>query len=98
MLFPPFSIGDLCLTLSSSQWIESSRQADLFDLLFNRIDPDYMLNLNVMLNLSVAVAVTVSLNTNISKRLKWLETVLTVVDPESRQVGLTVHPQYSLLT
>ncbi|OOQ91366.1 hypothetical protein PEBR_00122 [Penicillium brasilianum] len=67
------------------KWIESSRQADLFDLLFNRIDPDYMLNLNVMLNLSVAVAVTVSLNTNISKRLKWLETVLTVVDPESRQ-------------
>ncbi|KAF3394024.1 hypothetical protein F1880_005477 [Penicillium rolfsii] len=67
------------------KWIESSRQADLFDLLFNRIDPEYMFNLNVMLNLSVAVAVTVSLDTNIGKRLKWLETVLTMVDPESRQ-------------
>jgi hypothetical protein len=54
-----------------------------------RIDPEYMLNLNVMLNLSVAVAVTVSLDTNIGKRLKWLETVLSMVDPESRQVGLT---------
>ncbi|EPS27477.1 hypothetical protein PDE_02420 [Penicillium oxalicum 114-2] len=67
------------------KWIESSRQADLFDRVFVRIDPEYMLNLNVMLNLSVAVAVTVALDTNVGKRLKWLETVLTTVDPESRQ-------------
>lgn len=58
-----------------------------------------MLNLNVMLNLSVAVAVTVSLDTNISKRLKWLETVLTMVDPESRQVRFNLYsPWSSLLT
>jgi hypothetical protein len=59
-----------------------------------------MFNLNVMLNLSVAVAVTVSLDTNIGKRLKWLETVLTMVDPESRQVRLNLlsPPWSSLLT
>ncbi|KAJ5169035.1 uncharacterized protein N7482_004629 [Penicillium canariense] len=70
---------------ASLKWIESSRQADLFDLLFVRIDPEYMTKLNVMLNLSVAVAVTVSLETNIARRLKWLETVLTSVDPEAHQ-------------
>jgi hypothetical protein len=44
--------------------------------------------------------VTVSLDTNIAKRLKWLETVLTMVDPESRQVRLSLlsPPWSSLLT
>ncbi|KAE8150754.1 hypothetical protein BDV25DRAFT_153809 [Aspergillus avenaceus] len=65
----------------SVKWLQSSQQADLFDNLFIRMDPAYLIELSPIVALSVGVAVTSSLQTNVAARLAWLEVVLQTVNP-----------------
>ncbi|PGH13784.1 hypothetical protein AJ79_03484 [Helicocarpus griseus UAMH5409] len=72
------------------RWIQSSQQADLFDNLFIKQDPSFLSDLAPLVILSVSAAVTSSLDTNVMKRLDWLERVFQIVrvrDPEIYEVA-----------
>lgn len=64
----------------------------MFDNLFVRLNPAYMLNLSPIVALSVGVAVTSSLETNLDQRLAWLEFVLGTVNPRvcARSPGIVL--------
>lgn len=70
------------------QWLQSPRQAELFDNLFVRCNPAYIAQLNPLVALSVSAAVTASLTSHIEERLAWLEASLNNVDPTVSPPGL----------
>ncbi|KAJ5693257.1 hypothetical protein N7462_002680 [Penicillium macrosclerotiorum] len=69
-----------------TKWLESERQADLFDKFFAYMDPGYLNRLTLLVRLSVGAAVTSSLQTNVNRRLQWLSVALDGVDPQKIQV------------
>lgn len=62
------------------QWLQSSRQAELFDAVFVRVNPRYLEKVAPLMSLSVSVAITASLETHVEQRLDWLSTVLSNID------------------
>ncbi|TKA62019.1 hypothetical protein B0A49_11037 [Cryomyces minteri] len=62
------------------QWLQSPRQAELFDRLFVRCNPAYLQRLSQLVALSVSAAVTASFETHIVERLMWLESVFSTID------------------
>ncbi|KAK8247211.1 hypothetical protein IWZ00DRAFT_485194 [Phyllosticta capitalensis] len=67
-------------------WLHSPRQAQLFDDLFVRCNPAYVMNLSPLVALSVSAAVTSSLDKNILERLMWLETVFSCINPSDPDI------------
>ncbi|CAK3976639.1 hypothetical protein DOTSEDRAFT_123822 [Lecanosticta acicola] len=62
------------------QWISSDRQAEIFDRLFVRVDPDYLRQVSPLVALTVSAALTSSFDTNLKERLDWLGRVLAQID------------------
>ena len=62
--------------LTYHQWLQSARQAELFDKLFVRVNPQFLQRINPLYALSVSAAVTTSFETNISQRLEWLAQIM----------------------
>ncbi|KAL1306525.1 hypothetical protein AAFC00_005216 [Neodothiora populina] len=72
------------------QWLQSPRQAELFDQLFVRVNPQYLQRLSPLVSLSVSAALTASFGKNVNERLEWLASVLSTInlqDPEIREVA-----------
>ncbi|KAJ5584154.1 uncharacterized protein N7459_003954 [Penicillium hispanicum] len=72
------------------KWLQSEQQADLFDNLFIRVNPRYVVRLSDIVMLSVGVAATASLQTNVAQRLGWLDVVLQNVNlraPDVRELA-----------
>ncbi|KAK7535725.1 hypothetical protein IWX49DRAFT_260129 [Phyllosticta citricarpa] len=67
-------------------WLHSPRQAQLFDDLFVRCNPAYVMNLSPLVALSVSAAVTSSLDKNVLERLMWLETVFNCINPSDPDI------------
>ncbi|KAI1916040.1 hypothetical protein LOZ61_001380 [Ophidiomyces ophidiicola] len=57
---------------ASIKWVQSTKQAELFDTLFIHHDPAYLKTVSPIVSLSVSVAVTSSLKTHPVERLNWL--------------------------
>src|SRR5699024_5924689 len=70
------------LTVHLPQWLQSDQQADLFDNLFVRANPVFLLNVTPIMALSVSVAVSSSFETNVAERLAWLAVILDNVNLE----------------
>ena len=64
------------------QWVRSHQQAALFDDFFVHVNPTYLSQCSALLTLSVSATVTTTLETNVLKRLEWLEVVLGFIDPK----------------
>lgn len=76
--------------LTCIQWLQSPRQADLFDKLFVRVNPQYLSRLSPLVSLSVSAALTTSFDKYVDERLQWLHSVLATInlqDPEIREVA-----------
>lgn len=58
------------------QWLQSSRQGELFDRLFVRCNPQYLRKLTPLVTLSVSAAITASFDSYVDERLEWLSIVL----------------------
>lgn len=68
------------LTDDYLQWLQSPRQADLFDNLFVRVNPEFLISLSPIVALTVAVTVSTSLETNVLDRIAWLEVIISTMD------------------
>lgn len=66
--------------LINIQWISSNRQAEIFDKLFIRVNPDYLQQVSPLVALTVSAAITSSFDTHVTERLDWLGRVLNRVD------------------
>ena len=62
------------------QWLQSARQAELFDAVFVRVNPRYLEQVAPLMSLSVSVAITASMESHVEQRLEWLGTVLSNID------------------
>lgn len=63
------------------QWLQSSRNTELFDSVFSRCNPSYLSQVSPLLALSTGAVVSESLDRNLSARLVWLDAVLQSVNP-----------------
>ncbi|MCJ1307291.1 hypothetical protein MMC25_000937 [Agyrium rufum] len=71
------------------RWVKSTQQGALFDNFFRHRDPSYLRECQPLVTLSVSAAVSSTLETNLMKRLEWLEVALSCVsmtDPDIRSV------------
>lgn len=72
------------------QWLQSSRQGELFDRLFVRCNPAYLQRLTPLVTLSVSAAITASFDKHLNERLDWLDIVLHSIDlkvkPSTHQI------------
>ena len=68
------------------QWISSDRQAEIFDKLFIRVNPDYLHQVTPLVALTVSAALTSSFDTNTSERLAWLGRVLAQIDMRDNDI------------
>ncbi|EME47720.1 hypothetical protein DOTSEDRAFT_123822 [Dothistroma septosporum NZE10] len=62
------------------QWISSDRQAEIFDKLFVRVNPNYLQSVPPLVMLTVSAAITSSFDTLVNDRLEWLGRVLNSID------------------
>ena len=69
------------------QWLQSPSQAALFDKLFVRVNPGYLLHVSPLVALSVSAAITSSLDTNTVQRLEWLGAVLDRLDMRDPEIA-----------
>ncbi|KAK5122762.1 hypothetical protein LTR85_003677 [Meristemomyces frigidus] len=72
------------------QWLQSANQATLFDRLFVRVNPQYLLQVTPLVALSVSAAITASFQSNVDARLEWLSAVLSQInmqDPDIMDVA-----------
>ncbi|KAI9716916.1 MAG: hypothetical protein M1812_005065 [Candelaria pacifica] len=67
-------------------WLQSNRQAELFDQFFVRCSANYIQHLTPLVALSVSAAVTSSLENFIMERLNWLETVFATINPRDNDI------------
>ncbi|KAI9699399.1 MAG: hypothetical protein M1836_003010 [Candelina mexicana] len=67
-------------------WLQSNRQAELFDQFFVRCSANYIQHLTPLVALSVSAAVTSSLENFIMERLNWLETVFATINPSDMDI------------
>ena len=63
------------------RWLQSARQADLFDRIFVRYTPDFLVtDVSPLVAFSVAITVGSSFSTNILRRLAWIGAAFRAVD------------------
>ena len=74
------------LYANTVQWVQSNYQAELFDRFFVHFNPNYLVQCQAIVTLSVGAAVTVSFEKNVTKRLEWLEAVISSFDPHVRSI------------
>ena len=72
--------------LIEDQWLQSANQATLFDRLFVRVNPQYLLQVTPLVALSVSAAITASFDSNIDARLEWLSAVLSQIDMKDADI------------
>lgn len=66
---------------ASIRWLQSPRQADLFDRIFVRYTPDFLItDVSPLVGFSVAITVGSSFSTNTLRRLAWIGTAFQAVD------------------
>ena len=63
--------------LTPLKWIQSKRQAELFNVLFSKYNPSYLHHLPPMVLLSTVAATSLSFDTYLGERLAYLEMALT---------------------
>ncbi|KAJ5540705.1 hypothetical protein N7494_005781 [Penicillium frequentans] len=80
------------------KWLQSARQAEIFDNYFCQTNPSFLAQLPAIVVLSAGVAVTASLQQNISARLHWLEVSLRNVDLQDPEVSAVAAQILSLLS
>ncbi|WPH04026.1 Hypothetical protein R9X50_00691000 [Acrodontium crateriforme] len=68
------------------QWLQSARQGELFDLLFVRVNPEYLRQVTPLVALSVSAAITASFDTNTDQRLDWLSNVLSQINIKDQDI------------
>ncbi|PNS14620.1 U3 small nucleolar RNA-associated protein 21 [Sphaceloma murrayae] len=68
------------------RWLQSSRQAELFDRLFVRVNPQYLQKLSPLVKLSVSAAVSTSFEENVDQRLDWLGIILHSTDLQDTEI------------
>ncbi|KAK5131332.1 hypothetical protein LTR08_000998 [Meristemomyces frigidus] len=68
------------------QWLQSANQATLFDRLFVRVNPQYLLQVTPLVALSVSAAITASFESNIDARLEWLSAVLSQINMKDHDI------------
>ncbi|KAK5111791.1 hypothetical protein LTR62_004711 [Meristemomyces frigidus] len=73
-------------------WLQSANQAQLFDNLFVRVNPQYLQQVSPLVALSVSAAITATLDSHVSERLEWLRSVLDHVDVRDPEI-VDVAPQ-----
>jgi hypothetical protein len=65
----------------SVRWLQSPRQAELFDSIFVRYTPDFLVtDVSPLVAFSVAITVGAFFSTNIMRRLSWIGTAFQAVD------------------
>ncbi|PSK51627.1 hypothetical protein B9Z65_2894 [Elsinoe australis] len=69
------------------RWLQSSRQAELFDRLFVRVNPQYLQKLSPLVKLSVSAAVSTSFEQNVDQRLDWLGIILSSTDLQDPEIA-----------
>lgn len=69
-----------------SQWLQSARQGELFDLLFVRVNPRYLEQVTPLVALSVSAAITASFQSYVEPRLDWLAVVLQNIDMNDEEI------------
>ncbi|KAF2155999.1 hypothetical protein K461DRAFT_275065 [Myriangium duriaei CBS 260.36] len=69
------------------KWLQSSRQGELFDRLFVRVNPQYLQKLSPLVKLSVSAAVSSSFEQNVNQRLDWLGIILTSTDLQDAEIA-----------
>jgi WD40 repeat protein len=63
------------------RWLQSPRQADLFDRIFVRYTPDFLVtDVSPLVAFSVAITVGSAFSTNVSRRLAWIDAAFRAVD------------------
>ncbi|KAF2478678.1 hypothetical protein BDY17DRAFT_313959 [Neohortaea acidophila] len=67
-------------------WLQSPRQAALFDSIFVRVNPRYLEKVAPLIALSVSAAVTTSFDSHVHQRLDWLAATLDVVEIEDADI------------
>ncbi|KAK4999285.1 hypothetical protein LTR66_001649 [Elasticomyces elasticus] len=67
-------------------WLQSPNQGGLFDKLFVRCNPQYLLKLSPLVTLSVAAAVTASFDDHVDERLDWLAIILSTMDLKDQDI------------
>lgn len=77
-------------------WLQSTRQAELFDNLFMYLNPLYLQQVSSLVALSVSAAITSSFDRNVDKRLEWLGTIITNIDQNVRRHHPQSHPEHLL--
>lgn len=73
-------------------WLQSSRQAELFDQLFIYLNPLYLQQVSPLVALSVSAAITASFETNVDKRLEWLGAIINNIDHQVCCTDLSAYP------
>lgn len=68
------------------QWLQSARQAELFDKLFVRVNPQYLQQVGPLITLSVCAVVSATFDSNIDTRLTWLNTILEQIDVHDQDI------------
>ncbi|KAG8627577.1 hypothetical protein KVT40_005060 [Elsinoe batatas] len=68
------------------KWLQSPRQALLFDQLFVRVNPQYLQKLSPLVKLSVSAAVSTSFEQNVEERLNWLDHILSSTDLQDQEI------------
>ncbi|KAK3705786.1 hypothetical protein LTR37_013093 [Vermiconidia calcicola] len=68
------------------EWLQSARQAELFDQIFVRVNPKYLERLTPLLGLSVSAAITASFESSVEQRLEWLGIVLNNINLNDEDV------------
>ncbi|KAK5172583.1 uncharacterized protein LTR77_002703 [Saxophila tyrrhenica] len=68
------------------EWLQSSRQGELFDLIFVRVNPLYLEKVTPLVALSVSAAITASFGSYVDQRLEWLQTVLNNIDMNDEEI------------
>ncbi|KAI9718852.1 MAG: hypothetical protein M1828_006541 [Chrysothrix sp. TS-e1954] len=68
------------------KWLQSSRQAELFDKLFAKYSPTYMRELSQMVVLSTVAAASTSFEDHLGQRLAYLEMAMSCIDAESPDI------------
>ncbi|KAI9842154.1 MAG: hypothetical protein M1837_007441 [Sclerophora amabilis] len=68
------------------KWLQSERQAELFDSFFVRCGPEYVQTLSPLVLLSVAASITSSLETHVGERMNWLSSCFSSINATDSDV------------
>ena len=78
-----YVLAPLCLLTPLNdviQWLQSERQAHIFDVVFVRVNPRYLESVSPLISLSVSATITATFETHVEQRLEYLSVVLNNID------------------